>query len=731
MKASGPPNGRRSSAPRRGAEQRSPAEPAHDAGETNDEAETDPPARVDASRDRKKSGVLQELSRFSVSTYKLTRGFGSLVRLVAAEQDVTREELSLAIDNAVEGFYRHPLMKGTGKLTSYLRGRGLIPNEESTEELIRYLVDQVLSRSPVQIPEALVDEFWEFFDELFASPELKGLGELTVDMVRLVLRTYEPLLVEVVNVLKAGRRFNEWQVREVMRRAGVVRQDLGIMRRQIKALRHIRPFFQTDPKDFGAQAKIVARMVGEFGPFFVKMAQIAAANSEFLPDEIARELAVFHEDVPPMTEDEVMAAFMECYGKEPHHLFLDFDPARPVKSGSIGSVYFAKKPFLEDGREVLKPVVIKVGRHNIDREFAIGKMVLGLAIMSSQYWAPHSKLTPFLRAMQEQVDEFVAGFIAELDFEAEAQNHLRFYERSLGTRQWKVPELYGHSHRILEMEYLSDAASLTRALQRMSKRERRRFQSQVSEHLLYAVLSHVFVYNEIHGDLHPGNVMVGSDGGLHLIDWGNVVPLEGKLGPVWNYLVAAMLADTSMIADSLVRMSTQPEENTRRWNEIKATLDETLMKKGVTPLTAMNFLVELRRGGLEGLHKRGQTVLHLMSNTQQIGVVLKRDYLHLSRALFAAAGSFGSLYENTSKSLMLRDMARSLVRLPLTVTQDVMHHEVATWRKRIARVLPLPAFLKRRLVPPPRPQPKHLGRPAPKPIIMPPAATRSPTRHLA
>ena len=34
------------------------------------------------------------------------------------------------------------------------------------------------------------------------------------------------------------------------------------MKRQIKALRYIRPFFQTDPKDFAAQAKIVAQMVG-------------------------------------------------------------------------------------------------------------------------------------------------------------------------------------------------------------------------------------------------------------------------------------------------------------------------------------------------------------------------------------------------------------------------------------------------------------------------------------
>lgn len=669
-------------------------------------------------------GVLREISRFSVSTYRLTRGFGALLKLLASEHDITRDELARAIDRAVEGFYRHPLMKGTGKLTSYLRGRGLIPNEQSTEELIRYIVDQMLSRSPVPVPQALVQEFWDFFDELFASPELKGLGELSVDMVRLVLRTYEPILVEVVNVLKAGRRFNEWQVREVMRRAGIVRQDLAIVRRQIRALRYIRPFFQTDPRDFSAQARIVAQMVGEFGPFFVKMAQIAAANSGFLPDEIAKELAVFHEDVPAMSEDEVLDAFMECYGKSPHQLFLDFDPARPVKSGSIGSVYLAKKPFLEDGREVLRPVVIKVGRHNIDREFAIGKMVLGLAIMSSQYWAPHSKLTPFLRAMHEQVDEFVAGFVEELDFEAEAQNHLRFYERSLNSRQWRVPELYGHSHRILEMEYLSDAASLTRALARMGRRERRRFQAQVSERLLYAVVQHVFLYHEIHGDLHPGNVMVGSDGGLHLIDWGNVVQLDGKLGPVWNYLVAAVLADTSMIADSLVRMSTQPEENARRWSELKASLDESLTKKGVTPLTARNFLSELRRGGLQGLHRRGQTVLHLMSSTQQAGLVLNRDYLHLSRALFAAAGSFGSLYEDTSKRLMARDLLMSLLRLPLMASQDLLHHEVSTWRKRLVEVLPLPDFLRKRLSPPPRPQPRHLGRAQPGPIIVPPASSQ-------
>ena len=203
----------------------------------------------------------------------------------------------------------------------------------------------------------------------------------------------------------------------------------------------------------------------------------------------------------------------------------------------------------------------------------------------------------------------------------------------------------------------------------------------------------------MHGDLHPGNVMIGSDGALHLIDWGNVVPLEGRWGVVWNYLAGAVLADTEVLAEALITVSTQPEENRKRKAEIKAALDETLNKKGVTPLTRRNFIGELRRGGMAGLHARGQAVLHLMSNTQQAGLVIQRDYLHLSRALFAAGGSFGSLYEGDSKQLLLRDLGRTLLRLPITATGDVFHREISAVRQRLARVLPLPGFLRERLSP--------------------------------
>ena len=638
--------------------------------------------------------ALRELGALSVQTAHVIRGLKPLVATLAHSDDVTRDELRHAIDALFEPLYAHPINEQVERTTQFLRAKRLIPNEQSTEELIRFVVEQAVARSPVPVPDAIVNEFWAFFEELFASPDIKGLGDMSLDMIRLAVRTYEPLLVEIINLLKAGKRFNQWQRAELMRRAGVIRQDVVIIRRQIKALRHIRPFFQADPKDFAAQARIVADMVGEFGPFFVKMAQAAAASADFLPEEIAKELAVFHEDVPPMSAAEVVAAFEESVGRKPSDLYLNFDPAKPVRSGSIGSIYVAKKPFIEaDGREVLREVVIKVGRHNLDREFTIGKLVLGLAIMSSQYWAPHSKLAPFLQAMQDQVDEFIEGFIAELDFEAEAKNHQRFYARSLTSTTWRVPQLHSASARVLEMEYLSDATSLLRALDNMPAAQRRRFQKQLSEKLLFTLLSHVLFYGELHGDLHPGNIMVDRDGGLYLIDWGNCVSLDGKWGAVWNYLAGAVLADPELLADALIGISTQPNFNAQRRSEIVEGLRETLARKGVASLTRKSFLAELRRGGFEGLHQRGQTVLHLMSNTQTLGVVVRGEYLHLSRSLYAAAGSMGTIYQGESPWRLAGDVARGMSRFPVRLARENLLRRLA----RTAKRWPLPGALRQRL----------------------------------
>jgi ubiquinone biosynthesis protein len=607
----------------------------------------------------------------AVSTAKVAGSFVPLTRLLANENHITPEELSFQIDRIFEALHQHPLTHQTRRITTYLRSRNVLPNESTTESLIRYVLRESVARSPIPVPQQIIDEFWTFFHELMADPELRGLADLSLDVVRLLLKTYEPLLTDVINELKDIFFSNQNRMDALMSRVKVVRGDLQIIRRQIKALRYIRPFFQTDPKDFHGQAKIVAQMVREFGPFFIKMAQVAAATADFLPEEIAKELAVFQEDVPPMSAQEARSAIIESFGVAPEDLYFGFDAEKPLKSGSIGSVYLAKKPVLVNGQEQLMPVIIKIGRHNLDREFLMGKTSIGLMLLSSQYWAPHGKLTPFLKAMTEQIDAFVEGFRAELQFEREAAVQSNFAKRAQSSLIWHVPEVYSATERVIEMEYVQGAVNISRAVKTFKPSDPIAYQRDLAKKFLYTMLTHIFMYKEVHGDLHPGNIMIDPLGRLHLIDWGNTIELNGKMAPVFAYLKGALIADPDMLTDALIGICTDPEGAMARRTEIREMLARTLERKDIRPLS-YDFLFALYYEGPEGWSVRINTLGHLMSNTQHLGLVIRSEYLHLTRSAVAMISTLGNLYIGVPRYWMLYDIFFTINSFPAKLLQDFL-----------------------------------------------------------
>lgn len=613
--------------------------------------------------------VFKGAGEFAYSSVALPKAFMPIVRILMSEKLIEQDELSNELDILFEQLYLHPMSSHSRALTDYLRKSRFIPNEESTENLIAYLVKQAVLRSPVDIPEVVIDEFWGFFQELIESPELKGVVELNLDIVRSILRTYEPLLVEIINSVKHIRKINQKTLADIMLKLQVLRGDILILKRQIKAIRYIKPFLQTDPKDFKQQAEIVAKMVREFGPLFIKMAQVAAANSDFLPEEISKELKVFQEDVDPMSASEVYQAFVEDYGQKPESRYFGFDVNNPIKSGSIGSVFVAKKPIKQGNEEILVPIVVKVARHNLEREFAMGSLAIELMLISSQYWAPHSKLRPFLAAMSEQIKEFTKGFEQELDFKHEAEVQSRFYHRALSSPVWFVPGLYGGTGRILEMEYLQDAMAINLAIDRYKGRKKKRFQRKLAENFLYTMLEHMLIYQEFHGDLHPGNVMVDLDARLFLIDWGNAVDMRGKWSLLSRYITSVISGDIDSLTLTLIQMSTDQKQNLARYDEIRTALEETLDKKAVTPL-GKDFAIRLYKEGSEGLRQRLQTAIHLMSNTYQLDMTIKSDYLHLSRSLFAMVGTYNNLYKNISGWTMAKDLVTDLAIFPFRYTYN-------------------------------------------------------------
>ena len=608
--------------------------------------------------------LVRNTSEFTIGVARIYRSLLPLIELINRRGEITEPELAVALDEIFAALRDHPVTLQLRSLTTRMRSENLLPNEESTENLLRFLVDQVTARSVVAIPAEITDEFWKFFNELMDEQELKGLGEVSLDVLRIFLTAYEPLIVQVINQLKELRTVNDKRMREILQNTQIIRQDLVIFRRQIGALRHIREFFASDPEDFKTQAEIIATMVREFGPFFIKMAQVAAASSDFLPEEMTDALAVFQEDVEPMTAAEVEQAFLECYGELPTQRYYGFDASQPLKSGSIASVYLAQKPLVnKKGRQLLTPVVVKVGRHNLEREFLIGKTVIKLAILSSHYWAPHSKLSPFLSSWLDQVDVFVDGFREELDFEAEALNQSRFALRASHTNGWHVPRVYQSTRRIIEMEFVDSAASLNAAFGPPAGRKARRARRKVGRDFLHTVISHLFVYREFHGDLHPGNVLVAQQDQLYLIDWGNTIDISHIWKPALKYLQAVLMGDAEAIADAVIELSPEPQQIAASRTELIKLAEGTLADASVSPL-GYDFALALYREGHDGLTRRLELAINLATAISRQGIVIRSDYLHLTRSLTAMTGSYLGIYRGLPRIALFQDILQVLLQFP-------------------------------------------------------------------
>jgi predicted unusual protein kinase regulating ubiquinone biosynthesis (AarF/ABC1/UbiB family) len=438
---------------------------------------------------------------------------------------------------------------------------------------------------------------------------------------------------------------------------------------------------------------VIAQMVREFGPFFIKMAQVASASSDFLPEEMAEALAVFQEDVEPMTPQEVEQAFLETSGELPTERYYGFDSSNPLKSGSIASVYLAQKPLGQknSANQLLNPVVVKVGRHNLEREFLIGKTVIKLAILSSHYWAPHSKLSPFLSSWQEQVDVFVEGFRQELDFESEAANQSRFAERAGYSEGWHVPRVYHRTRRIIEMEFVESATSLTSAFTSGSKRRTKRARRKVGRDFLHTVISHLCIYREFHGDLHPGNVLVADEDQLYLIDWGNTVDISTIWRPAVKYIQSVMSGDAEAIADAVIELGSEPKQLAKSRNQLAKVIEQTLAEADVAPL-GYDFAWTLYREGQEGLANRAELAIHLATNLTRQGIVIRADYMHLTRSMTAMIGSYLGIYKGLSRMVLLQDIAQVLLQFPAVESL----RQLAGARRRVMRQLragsSLPAF---------------------------------------
>jgi ubiquinone biosynthesis protein len=236
------------------------------------------------------------------------------------------------------------------------------------------------------------------------------------------------------------------------------------------------------------------RALERLGPIFVKFGQVLSTRRDLLPLDIADELALLQDRVPPFPAAAARALVERAFGRPIDAVFASFD-AEPVASASIAQVHFAT---LKNGREVavkvLRPGMLAV----IDDDISLLQMLAR--------WV--ERLSPDGRRLKprEVVAEFDAYLHDELDLVREAANAAQLRRNMADLHLVLVPEMVWelctsgvivmermHGVPIGQVERLREAGVDFKKLARDG---------------VTIFFTQVFRDGFFHADMHPGNIQV-------------------------------------------------------------------------------------------------------------------------------------------------------------------------------------------------------------------------------
>ena len=325
----------------------------------------------------------------------------------------------------------------------------------------------------------------------------------------------------------------------------------------------------------------IRRTLEELGPIFIKFGQILSTRRDLLPDDLANELALLQDRVPPFCGSEARKIIEQAFGHPIEEGLSNFDE-RPLASASVAQVHTAT---LKDGREVvvkvLRPGIEKTIRRDIDLLYTIA----GLA---NRFWSEGKRLRPL-----EIVQEYEKTIFDELDLMREAANCSQLRRNFLNSEILYVPEIHWDLARqnVLVMERIhgtpvSDTATLKAqgvSMELLGSRGVEIFFTQV------------FRDNFFHADMHPGNIFVEPGGRYISVDFGIMGNLteEDK-----RYLAENLLAffnrdyhrvATLHVESGWIPASTRVEE----FESAIRTVCEPIFEKPLSEISFGHFLLNL------------------------------------------------------------------------------------------------------------------------------------------
>ncbi|XP_057970833.1 uncharacterized protein LOC131159719 isoform X2 [Malania oleifera] len=281
-------------------------------------------------------------------------------------------------------------------------------------------------------------------------------------------------------------------------------------------------------------AKRILKLCEANKGFYVKAGQFVAALRQ-VPREYSSTLSSLQDQAIPCHFKAIKEVLISNLGQDLSDIFLSFDE-QPIAAASIAQVH---RGLLQDQQEV----AIKVQYPGLEQQMKLDTTIMSFLSKSVAWLFPECRF-------EWVVSEFAKAISLELDFVQEAKNSERTAKNFIDNNLIRVPLVVWDltTKQVLTMQFCKGhKVDDLRTLKEMGINP-----IQVAKALMEVFAEMIFVHGFLHGDPHPGNILVSPEGQhgftLVILDHGIYKQLDEGFRldycRLWN---AMILLDTSKI----------------------------------------------------------------------------------------------------------------------------------------------------------------------------------------
>ena len=258
-------------------------------------------------------------------------------------------------------------------------------------------------------------------------------------------------------------------------------------------------------------SKYLFDVITDLGPCFIKLGQALSTRPDLVRQDWLTELTNLQDNLPPFEHKIALKIIEEELGSPAEELFAEF-PNSPIASASLGQVYKAKT-------KNNTYCAVKVQRPNL--YFLIRRDVVILKFLAHIF-------SPFLPlnigvGIDEIIDEFGKALFAEIDYEKEGLNAIKFATLFESNPNVFIPKFEKDfsSKRIITTSWIDGLKLRDRAVLEKNNL----IPASFIKTCVISGLQQLFEHGYFHADPHPGNMFAlrGGDanyGNLAYVDFG-------------------------------------------------------------------------------------------------------------------------------------------------------------------------------------------------------------------